>query len=152
MPRPGPTGNPVNAPVLTGSKQHQIEQIRQWLAAVASKTAGDEWVAYAESHLREGTAAQLYAAWILTAEGKAIATGLQVGLDTGSNIINAIPSALSSISPDKFLALLTSGSLWIRVAEVILGLGLLIIGVAKLASGTPLGSAALKVGETAAIL
>ena len=51
-----------------------------------------------------------------------------------------------------FFRRLTEGSTWIRVAEAILGLGLVIVGLAKLASGTSVGRAAVRAGKAAAIL
>jgi hypothetical protein len=50
-----------------------------------------------------------------------------------------------------FFDLLASGALWIRVAEVILGAGLIIVGLATLVSG-PAGRAATRAGKAAAIL
>jgi hypothetical protein len=41
---------------------------------------------------------------------------------------------------------------WIRVGEVLLGLALIVVGLAKLAEGTPVGNAALKAGKVAALL
>lgn len=50
-----------------------------------------------------------------------------------------------------FFDLLASGALWIRVAEVILGAGLIIVGLATLVSG-PVGQAATRAGKAASIL
>lgn len=51
-----------------------------------------------------------------------------------------------------FFSRLTQANTWIRVAEVVLGLGLIVVGLAHLASGTAAGRAALKAGKAAAIL
>lgn len=51
-----------------------------------------------------------------------------------------------------FFQRLTQGNTWIRVAEAVLGLGLVIVGLAKLASGTAVGRAAASAGKAAAIL
>lgn len=59
-------------------------------------------------------------------------------------------SGLAAIG--DFFSRLTQASTWIRVAEVLLGAGLIIVGLAKLASGTPVGKAAVKAGKAAAIL
>ena len=61
-----------------------------------------------------------------------------------------LPSGLAAIG--DFFSKLGQASTWIRVAEVLLGLGLLIVGVARLASGTPIGNAAASAGKAAAIL
>ena len=59
-------------------------------------------------------------------------------------------SGLAAIG--DFFGRLTEASLWIRVAEVILGLGLITVGLAHLAAGTPIGRAAAKAGKAAALL
>jgi hypothetical protein len=51
-----------------------------------------------------------------------------------------------------FFSRLGQANTWIRAAEVILGLGLLIVGLAKLASGTSVGRKAAKAAETAALV
>jgi hypothetical protein len=51
-----------------------------------------------------------------------------------------------------FFQRLGQASTWVRVGEVILGFALIIVGLAKLAEGTPLGHAALKAGKAAALL
>lgn len=61
-----------------------------------------------------------------------------------------VPSGLAAVG-DFFNKLGQAGT-WIRVAEVFLGLALIIAGVAKLASGTPIGAAAQSIGTKAALL
>ena len=51
-----------------------------------------------------------------------------------------------------FFQRLTQASTWVRVGEVLLGLALITVGLAHLASGTAAGRAALKAGKAAAIL
>jgi hypothetical protein len=62
----------------------------------------------------------------------------------------ALTNPLAAIA--EFFESLSDGNTWIRVAEVLLGLGLIIAGVAKLASGSAAGRAAVKAGKAAAIL
>ena len=72
-------------------------------------------------------------------------TALAVGKSAASTLtgINAI---------GDFFQRLTQSHTWIRVAEVLLGLGLIVVGLAKLSSGSAVGKAAVKAGKAAAIL
>jgi hypothetical protein len=51
-----------------------------------------------------------------------------------------------------FFSKLGQANTWLRVAEVLLGAGIIIVALAKLASDTPAGRAAVKAGKAAAIL
>jgi hypothetical protein len=51
-----------------------------------------------------------------------------------------------------FFQRLTQAGTWARVGQVVLGAALIIIGLARMASGTAAGSAAVKAGKAAAIL
>lgn len=84
----------------------------------------------------------------LAIAAKGASAGLSGALGAAADI--SLPSGLTAIG--DFFNKLGSASTWIRVAEVLLGLGLLIVGVAKLASGTPVGQAAQTAGKAAAIL
>lgn len=70
--------------------------------------------------------------------------------NAAENATGGLGAGLADIG--KFFHLLTEGSTWIRIAEAMLGLGLIIVGLAKLASGTAAGRAAARVGKAAAIL
>jgi hypothetical protein len=59
-------------------------------------------------------------------------------------------SGLAAIG--DFFSRLTKANTWIRVAEVVLGAGLIIVGLAHLASGTAVGKAATKAGKAVALL
>jgi hypothetical protein len=93
--------------------------------------------------------------------------GLQQGLQSLANLQSAvvnkgIPAAAAAVPKipvlgglaaiGDFFQRLTQASTWIRAAEVVLGLGLIIVGLAHLASGTAVGRAAMKAGKAAAIL
>jgi hypothetical protein len=51
-----------------------------------------------------------------------------------------------------FFTKLGNANTWLRVAEVLLGAGIIIVALAKLAGDTPAGRAAVKAGKAAAIL
>lgn len=59
-------------------------------------------------------------------------------------------AGLSSIG--DFFGRLTEGATWIRVLEMLLGVGLVMVGLAHAASGTPAGRTARRVATKAALL
>jgi hypothetical protein len=59
-------------------------------------------------------------------------------------------SGLSAIG--DFFSRLTEASTWLRIAEAVLGIGLIIVGLAKLAGDSAIGRAATKAGKAALIL
>lgn len=71
-------------------------------------------------------------------------------VNAAQNATGGLGGALASIG--DFFRRLTEGSTWLRIAEGLLGLGLIIVGLAKLASGTAAGRAAARAGKAAAIL
>lgn len=62
----------------------------------------------------------------------------------------AVGGAISSV--DDFLSRLTDPKLWIRVAEVVVGLILIAVGIAKLTNTVPIATKVAKLAGTAAIL
>jgi hypothetical protein len=108
-------------------------------------------------------AAGLHAAGFLGpytwAEAKGIAAGIGA---TGANnpggagatpTPTTLGNPLSGIAAvGDFFQRLTQGATWIRVGEVLLGVALIIVGIAKLAIDTPAGKAALAIGSKAALL
>lgn len=75
------------------------------------------------------------------------------GTDTSNPQANKtpkLPDPLAAIG--DFFGRLAEGSTWIRVAEVLLGLGLIVVGLSHLAAGTPIGRAATTAGKAAALL
>lgn len=75
----------------------------------------------------------------------------RAGVTTGS--LPRLPNPVSGLAAiGDFLGRLSQASTWVRVTEALIGLGLIIVGVAKLAAGTPVGNAALTAGKAAAIL
>jgi len=74
--------------------------------------------------------------------------GMQGPLGKGS-----VPNPLAGLAAiGDFFQRLTQAGTWIRVGQVLLGAALIIIGLARLGSGTAAGKAAMKAGKAAAIL
>jgi hypothetical protein len=60
-------------------------------------------------------------------------------------------STLQAIKSANPLGALFQANIWMRVGQVVLGLALIVVGLAKLAEGTPAGKAAAKVAKVAAL-
>ena len=88
--------------------------------------------------------------WARPTSNLAKATGQAAGQAANAASKAAGLTGLAAIG--DFFQRLSQANTWIRVGEVLLGLALIIIGLAKLAEGTPLGHAALKAGKAAALL
>jgi hypothetical protein len=109
-----------------------------------------------------------YAAWILLGNvgpgiGKAIGTGInKVGQQIPKSILPGVAAGIGSVpgahalsgldAIGNFFSQLGQANTWIRVAEFVIGAGLIIVSIAKLSSGTAVGKAAVSVGKAAAIL
>lgn len=83
---------------------------------------------------------------------KAVAAGILKGLtkDTSPGTPDAIAGALDAVQNNfipgvmeigQFFNALSKPATWLRVAEAILGIGLLGLGIAAITKGTPIGSA-----------
>jgi hypothetical protein len=59
-----------------------------------------------------------------------------------ANAVSAVESATTAV-PD-FLSRLTSGALWVRVGEVLVGLLLIAVGVARLTDAVPIATTIAK--------
>lgn len=86
------------------------------------------------------------------AQAKAAQNPQQQSPNPLNDAANAAQNSDSLGGLTDFLSRLTSGNTWLRVAEVLLGGGLIIVALAKLASGTAAGQAAKKAGKAALIL
>jgi hypothetical protein len=156
-------------PKLTGTRANQVSQIAAWLDV---QTHNASFSAGGGSGITYGQAYQTYAAanpsisapvalegFILSDVGTALPTVIaqaviggagraaQLGGDAGSGA-GAAGAAISSGpfgSVVDFLNALGNRKILMRIAEGALGIGLIIVGVAKLADGTPLGTALKKV-------
>jgi hypothetical protein len=104
---------------------------------------------------------------IVLMQTEAVATGLgttvtytgtfavgavQAAVAGASEAANSIPGLSGLAAIGDFFSRLTEGSTWIRVLEMVLGAGLVLVGLAHAASGTPAGRAAKSVAVKAALL
>jgi len=78
-----------------------------------------------------------------------VVTGAEKGAIQVEKSLNPL-TGLAAIG--DFFQRLTQASTWVRIAEGLLGLGLVIVGLAHLASGTAVGRAAAKAGKAAMLL
>lgn len=164
------------APTLTGDRANQVSQITHWIEdqiaeASPNQNAAIDWSVryqnYADTHPRL-TALQAYSAWLVSTVGRDMlkvvgeaigpeqakideqfGEGTASGLGKVASHIPGLP-ALAGIA--DFLGRLTQANTWIRIAEALLGVGLLIVAVAKLAGNTAIGRTAAKAGKAAMIL
>lgn len=76
----------------------------------------------------------------------------QVSNEAGQQLTGSATGLSGLASVGDFFGRLTEGATWIRVLEMILGVGLVIVGLARAAGGTPAGRAAGRVAAKAALL
>jgi hypothetical protein len=116
---------------------------------VAGATIGDQWLAWyaSDSELRPGNSLQQYAegfvvVWTDAEFGSDLSGALTAGAqDVGTEAENSVPQLPGLPQIGSFFSALTQGATWIRVAEVLIGGILLLIGLNK-AFGNPAGKAA----------
>lgn len=125
---------------------------------------GQQWLGYYAAHSGAASLATLEQAFAdiialedlkggLTAAAAATGTAENqaiTGAAKGAIQITSWQQGLEAIG--RFFAGLGQASTWLRVAEVLLGAGIIIVAAAKLASGTSVGQAAQKAGKAAMIL
>lgn len=71
---------------------------------------------------------------------------------TGADASAAVQSAAGATGISGFLSRLTQASTWIRVGEVLLGLILIAVGLARLTSAVPVATRVARAAGTAAVL
>lgn len=169
---------PVSYGPAGGTRQQQITYYAGYLAQLPGTYQGTyaqydgmTWAQLYESIAGSDSSAdpkQLADAVLGLESAQRLGTGLQAATNTlgkfvgasekaigNTNFAAGVPGsgALSGLAAiGDFFSRLTQASTWLRVAEVALGAALLIIGLAKLASNTPVGRAAAKAGKAARIL
>jgi len=145
------------APSLTGTRTQQIQEVYNLIVSRITPTSGNStavqyansWKAYADSHT-SGTVGQLYIDWFLNESDLTSALGSSIGqgLTATGNITGAVPGDLSALSPESIAGgiwgTLTSGALWKRIAEGIVALILLDVGLKSMTGTSVIESAAKK--------
>jgi hypothetical protein len=145
-------------PAVDSTRAAQVDSYYESFLAADGAAIANGWRTYAAAHpaMDAGTAAQAYANQVL-AEGLGTAVGAavtgtgdaagQIGAGTAAGAAGVAKSGsglgalLSSVDAvPKFLSMLTSGNLWMRVGEVIAGLILFGIGVNALFKGKPMST------------
>jgi hypothetical protein len=144
-------------PIITGSPSSESEAYYQ--SVIAGKwgtAAGTAYAGYAAAHpsLTPLQAADDFTEIILV-EGldSAIAAGVNAGtaVDIGGVAAAAKggENAVADLSPaqwlDKLGGIFTSRGTWIRIAEGVLGIAVILVAVAELGKGTAVGNAVKKV-------
>lgn len=132
------------------------ETVAYYEAGIAAKwgnAAGEAYVQYAAAH-PGFSPEQSFDAFVelILVEGidKAVSEGVTAGadIDTGT-VSSAAQGAEKALSVPDFLgtlwSVLTSRGTWVRLAEGILGVALILVAVAELGKGTPVGNAVKKV-------
>lgn len=76
----------------------------------------------------------------------------QVSNEASQQLTGSATGLAGLASIGDFFGRLTEGATWIRVLELVLGVGLVIVGMAHAAAGTPAGRAAKRVATRAALL
>lgn len=135
----------ITKPSLPGSNIGQ--QWLNWYASESKKHPGTSLGTFEITFFDLAVAASLAKGITAAVTGTATATA-EAGQATAAGFSEF--SGLAAIG--DFFSRLTQASTWIRVAEVLLGAGLIIVAIAKLASDTPIGHAAAKAGKAAMIL
>ena len=133
-----------------------VSYYQSLIAGKYGTAAGNAYVAYAKGHpnLTPEQSGNNFLELILV-EGldSAIQSGVNTGVavDTGTvaGAAKGAENAVNTLSPqqwlDKLGKLLTSRGTWVRLAEGVLGIALVLVAVAELGKGTQVGNLAKKV-------
>ena len=134
--------SPPAPPVISGTRAQQVSEIESWIVSqTGNQSYGDSYAAFCASPAnRNVSAKECYVGWFFQ-ESK-LAPHLMQDLGTAMGApgrlaqasLAAIPATASPLAP------LFQASLWLRVAEVVLGLVLIAVGVARLTSAVPVAT------------
>ena len=152
------------------SRSAEVEAYHVEFLASAYPQYAAGWLTYAAAHtnLDAGTALQAYvdqlaATGLVTAITVGGKTGASAAAQLATDAGKAAPSAITGVpggtaiaetygaldAIPKFLSRLTSGALWLRVAEAAAGLILLAVGVNALFKGRPMNVVTKVAGKAA---
>lgn len=128
-----------------GSPLHPLDGL-----GFTGATIGDQWLAFHNAALLKSpgkTLLEYEQAFVVLAEeaylGIDLASAAGGGLAFGGAAVQSA-SVTASQELGSIFAVFQSGSLWIRVAEVALGLLLIAVGVAKLTNAVPIATKVAK--------
>jgi hypothetical protein len=145
-------------PVITGPAD--TDTVQYWQDTISQKwgaAAGEAYVSFYDSHpgmTPEGAASDFIEIILVQGLDTAISTGVTVGAAapvgaTEAGVQGAEQAVNTLLSPTQFLTKLwsglTNGHTWVRVAEGVLGIALVLVAVAELGKGTAIGNAVKKV-------
>lgn len=159
------------------SRAAEVQAYYLQFLADDGQSVANGWMTYAAEHpnMDAATAVQAYAD-LVAAGGldQALQTGIPAAAGAAGSLANdagnAAPSLITGVpggtavakgagallgavdAVPKFLSMLTSGNLWLRVGEVIAGLILLGIGVNALFHGKPMGAVTGAAGHVARVV
>jgi hypothetical protein len=140
----------------TGTSGETVAYYEAGITAKWGAAAGDAYVAYAAAHPGL-TAEQSFDDFVelILVEGldKAISAGVTGGTNVNIGVVQGAAqgaeNAVQELSPteiwNKVWDVLKSRGTWVRLAEGTLGVVLILIAVAELGKGTPVGAIAKKV-------
>ena len=144
-------------PVYTsGASGETVAYYEAGITAKWGQAAGNAYVAYAATHPGL-TPEQAFDDFVEVILVEGLDKAVDVGVTGGANVdvgtvegaAQGAENAVQELSPtelwNKFYAILTSRGTWVRIAEGVLGVALILVAVAELAKGTPVGNAVKKV-------
>lgn len=134
----------------TGGFANESPPALQYFTYETQLHLGQGWHAYGTIQAME--AAIKANGWPPPDASKGLLSGTSTVPSTGTRAANALKNGVASAAKDAASSVFgaaTQPAMWVRVGEVILGLALIIVGLAKLAEGTPIGNAAAKAAKVA---
>lgn len=156
----GPRGPPRGADLMpdytSGTSGETVAYYEAGIVAKWGAAAGNAYVAYAEAHPGL-TAEQSFDDFVelVLVEGldKAIGAGVTGGTNVNVGVAEGAAQgaekAAAELSPteiwNKVWSVLSSRGTWVRLAEGVLGVALILVAVAELGKGTAVGNAVKKV-------
>jgi hypothetical protein len=145
----------------------QLEEYYAAFVGELGQAEGTAFLTYANAHPLL-TAKQAASEFVSAVAAQDVGTNIAEGTSETGNLTNtagqstvsalgavgkAVGNPLSGLAAiGNFFNLLTQRQTLIRIAEGVIGLGLIVVGLAKLAEGTPIGKAAGTVARTARIM
>jgi predicted Zn-dependent protease len=140
----------------TGTSGETVAYYEAGITAKWGQAAGNAYVAYAAAHPGL-TAEQSFDDFVELILVEGLDKAVDVGVTGGTNVdvgtaegaAQGAENAVQELSPtgvlDKLWSVLSSRGTWVRIAEGVLGIALVLVAVSELGKGTPVGNAVKKV-------